>query len=509
MSIEATAPTGDAAAALRPRLHFTPRHNWMNDPNGLVFHDGTYHLYFQYNPEGTSHDNISWGHASSPDLIDWVEHPVTIKFDQGGQIYSGSIVLDQENTSGFGSKGTPPLVAAYTYSTYDKQHQSQALAYSLDDGLTWTKYSGNPVLDRGTSDFRDPKVFRYDGDAGSYWVMVCVEAVDRQVLLYRSDDLKTWSLLSTYGPAGAVGGVWECPDLFPLAVDGDAGDLRWVLVISIGPAGGSLWGTQVVIGRFDGVVFTPDAAPPERRPDPASGAWPIESRRELVGVDWLDWGRDCYAGVTFSGLPEGEQLLIAWMSNWDYARVMPEAPWQGAMSLPRRLSLASVDGRPRLRQEPVVPVGDELAVYDDLVVEGESALDVALPEAAHIELSVRLGDADGFALRLRHDDSGSPGVVLRYDAVEQRLLLDRTHAVHGLEGIDQFPSIESAPLVPRDGVVTLDLYLDVGSIEVFADDGLTVITDLVSTPPGATGCSVASDGAPVVVERLAIADLGG
>ncbi|BDZ40150.1 hypothetical protein GCM10025863_27640 [Microbacterium suwonense] len=218
----------------RPLVHFTPAHNWMNDPNGLLFHDGRYHLFFQYNPEGIGHANMSWGHASSTDLIDWTEHPVAIPCDENEQIFSGSAVVDEGNTAGFAGPGETALVAIYTSVSAVTGIQSQTLAYSVDDGMTWTKY-GTPVLDRGSKDFRDPKVFRYRGPSDDYWVMVAVEAVDRQVVLYRSDDLREWTFLSVYGPAGAVDGIWECPDLFPLAVDGDSGDVRWVLVISMSP----------------------------------------------------------------------------------------------------------------------------------------------------------------------------------------------------------------------------------------------------------------------------------
>lgn len=200
-------PSVTDAPAPRPLLHFAPEQNWMNDPNGLVFHKGRYHLFYQCNPEGVVHANLSWGHASSTDLINWEHHPVAIRDDEAGQIFSGSAVVDVGNTSGFGTADEPALVALYTQASQNPNRQSQALAYSTDDGLTWTKYAGNPVLDRGTSEFRDPKVFRYEGEDGSYWVMVAVEAEDRQVLLHRSDDLINWRFLSAFGPERAVDGV--------------------------------------------------------------------------------------------------------------------------------------------------------------------------------------------------------------------------------------------------------------------------------------------------------------
>ncbi|WP_434811889.1 GH32 C-terminal domain-containing protein [Microbacterium sp. bgisy189] len=275
----AIAATGAAAAAdelpgderFRPQVHFTPAENWMNDPNGMVYVDGTYHLFFQHNPDGTRWGNMSWGHATSDDLLHWEEQPIAIPqtFDESGSpiesIFSGSIVVDEHNTSGFGVAGQAPLVAIYT-SAYEPAHpthagiQAQSLAYSTDNGTTWTKYEGNPVLDRGSANFRDPKVFWYDGPAGAYWVMVAVEALDHKVVLYRSDDLRSWEHLSDFGPANSTGGIWECPDLFELPVDGDPERTKWVMVVNLNPgavAGGS--GGQYFVGDFDGTTFTSES----------------------------------------------------------------------------------------------------------------------------------------------------------------------------------------------------------------------------------------------------------
>ncbi|GEP48949.1 glycosyl hydrolase family 32 [Microbacterium saccharophilum] len=255
----------------RPLVHFSPEKNWMNDPNGMVHVDGTYHLYFQHNPQGTRWGNMSWGHATSGDLLHWEEQPIAIPqtFDAEGRpiesIFSGSVVVDEDNTSGFGVGDSAPLVAIYT-SAYEPAHptlagkQAQSLAYSTDGGYTWTKYAGNPVLDRGSSNFRDPKVFWYDGPAGAYWVMAAVEALDHKVVLYKSADLKNWEHLSDFGPANSTGGIWECPDLFELPVDGDLGNSKWVMVVNLNPgsvAGGS--GGQYFVGEFDGVTFNSES----------------------------------------------------------------------------------------------------------------------------------------------------------------------------------------------------------------------------------------------------------
>ncbi|WP_375294184.1 PfkB family carbohydrate kinase [Microbacterium sp.] len=473
---------------LGPLLHFAPERNWMNDPNGLVFHKGRHHLYYQCNPYGSDHAHISWGHASSADLVTWEHHPVAITADDDGQIFSGSIVLDVGNTSGLGTDESPALVAFYTLASSNPGRQAQALAYSTDDGMTWTKYSGNPVLDRGTTDFRDPKVFRYEGADGGYWVMVAVEAVDRQVLLHRSDDLITWSFLSAFGPARAVDGVWECPDLFPLAVDGDESDVRWVLLISLNPggvAGGS--GTQYVIGHFDGVTFTPD--------DGATGEQ----------VAWLDYGRDCYAGVTFDGLAPDERTLIAWMSNWDYAHRLPytDGPLQSAMmTLPRRLSLTTVDGRLRLRQRPIAPVQDERVVASDVLVGSSTGLG-ATPTAGRISLRVDVLDADGFALRMHADNAGDGGVVLTLDRAAQSLTLDRRSGAEGVHAL-----FGSAEVMPYAGGRTVDLevWVDRASVEVFAEGGTRVLTDLIA-PQGGRILSIEGVGGTVRVERIAVAEV--
>ena len=240
----------------RPAIHFTPKQNWMNDPNGMVYYKGVYHLYYQHNPSGNTWGNMSWGHATSTDLVHWKEQPLAIATDDQQDIFSGSVVVDKNNSSGFGTAEKPPMVAIFTSAYKDASPyrglQAQSLAYSLDDGQTWTKYGANPVLNRNSANFRDPKVFWYDSPGGGgYWVMTAVEATEHKVLLYKSGNLKDWTPLSEFGPANATGGLWECPDLFPLAVDGDPANVKWVMVVNINPggvAGGSAG--QYFVGRL-------------------------------------------------------------------------------------------------------------------------------------------------------------------------------------------------------------------------------------------------------------------
>ncbi|GAB3662277.1 hypothetical protein GCM10027589_25020 [Actinocorallia lasiicapitis] len=244
----------------RPQIHYTPAKNWMNDPNGLIFYKGKYHLFYQYNPSGNTWGNMSWGHAVSTDLVHWTELPLAIPHDDQEMVFSGSVVLDQKNTSGLGTSAAPPLVAIYTSAYKQGGKQAQSLAYSTDEGLTWTKYSGNPVLDIGSSEFRDPKVFWHE--ASRRWLMVVALSTQQKVRFYSSPDLKSWTALSDFGPAGATGGLWECPDLFQLPVKGDGKRSKWVLVVNINPggiAGGS--GAQYFTGDFDGTTFTSDDPP--------------------------------------------------------------------------------------------------------------------------------------------------------------------------------------------------------------------------------------------------------
>jgi fructan beta-fructosidase len=241
----------------RPQFHFTPARNWMNDPNGLIYYKGRYHLFFQYNPSGNTWGNMSWGHAVSTDLVHWKQLPVAIPQDDNEMIFSGSVVLDRNNTTGFGTRKNPPLVAVYTSAQKASGKQQQALAYSTDGGTTWTKYDDNPVLDIGSNNFRDPKVFWY-APTGR-WLMAVALADQHKIAFYSSADLKHWTHQSDFGPAGATGGVWECPDLFPLPVDGDAKKTKWVLAVNLNPggiAGGS--GAQYFVGDFNGKKFTAD-----------------------------------------------------------------------------------------------------------------------------------------------------------------------------------------------------------------------------------------------------------
>jgi fructan beta-fructosidase len=498
--------TGDP---FRPEWHYTSERNWLNDPNGLVYLNGTYHLFYQHNPFGADWGNMSWGHATSRDLHRWEEQPVAIPCDGQEAIFSGSAVFDRHNTSGLGTAANPPLVAIYT-SAYTEAsplagRQAQSLAYSLDEGRTWTKYSGNPVLDRASSEFRDPKVFWYDGGAGSYWVMVAVEAVERRVVLYKSADLKSWEHLSSFGPANATGGVWECPDLFELPVDGDPADTKWVLIVNINPggiAGGSAG--QYFVGEFDGVEFRSESTVTE-------GFQQDSSKMREYG--WLDWGRDYYAAVSFSGIAGGRRIMIGWMNNWDYARETPTGGWRSAMSLPREVSLTRVNGRAVLRQEAIDPVEGSGAAGSGVrsfrlepqsLSPGTLELPAAAAAVARIDAEFAPGAAGAVGLVLKA--GGGERTLLSYDTKEGILRLDRRES--GDVGFhDAFPSVEAVAVPLQDGRLRLRVYLDRCSVEVFAQDGLATITDLVFPSGPGTGLAVFAEGEGAKLLALDVASL--
>jgi fructan beta-fructosidase len=318
----------------RPQFHFTAEKNWLNDPNGLVYHAGEYHLFYQHNPFGTTQGHLSWGHAVSSDLVRWKELPVAIMEENNVEIYSGSAVMDPFNTTGFvQTRGQVPIVAVYT-GNIPNTNQSQHIAYSLDSGRTFTKFNGNPVLDLDKKDFRDPKVFWHEPT--KRWIMAVMLPQEKIVQFYSSKSLKAWTLLSQFGPAGDTTGIWECPDLFRVPVAGSPGRYKWVFMMSPAPY------MQYFVGEFDGTRFINETKGPQvLRPD---------------------YGPDYYAGVVYNNLPGNHTpVSIAWVNNWKYANEIPAGVWRGAMSLPRHLEVKKIDNEWILLQNPVDQLEDLVA----------------------------------------------------------------------------------------------------------------------------------------------------
>ena len=819
----------------RPGIHFTPEKNWMNDPNGMVYYKGVYHLFFQHNPQGNVWGNMSWGHATSKDLVHWEQQPLAIAGDAEEDIFSGSVVVDTNNTSGLGTTKNPPLIAIYTSAYKEGSEyaglQAQSLAYSLDDGQTWTKYKNNPVLNRNSANFRDPKVFWYSGDDGrGYWVMTAVEAADHKAVLYKSKDLKDWTKLSEFGPANATGGIWECPDLFPLAVDGDPENVKWVMVINMNPGGVSGGSAgQYFVGDFDGTTFTSETTKPaptmpegkllagfndgtyngwtvtndpasaeggpfgakpaggtipgqqkvtgyqgaglvnsflgfdqptgtmlsdpftveqdylnflvgggkhprvsdkrdnkapagellfdgfevpessdlsdygwtgtgslvpenlpfagggnmaigshvintyevgasgddqmgtatspefaitkkrigmligggHRRNDPsqklevqllvngavveslagdnagamnwksfdteayigqnarirvvdqATGGWGhltldhivqtdeevvprsdettvnlvvdhqtvrtitgsnsesldfaswnvkefagkqaqieiVDNNREgwghiladeftqsdtaaqssLESYDWLDYGRDYYASVSFANMPQDQRIMLGWMNNWDYANDIPTSPWRSAMSLPRKVELTQTAQGPRLTQAPVEQVGmlggkPQYMEHNKSITEGTRTLpQAASGSIARVDLVLDPGTAKTSGITVHGDATSS--TVIGYDAESKKAYVDRRNS--GNTGFHPgFASVEQMPVkLNSNGEVVLRVYLDRSSVEVFAQDGQRTLTDQVFPNQGADRLGVFAHGGTAKLKSLKVTEL--
>ena len=494
----APAPATDAATwteAHRPRVHFSPPAMWMNDPNGMVHYDGEYHLFYQYHPESMVWGPMHWGHAVSRDLVHWEHLPIALRPDSLGYIFSGSAVVDWSNTSGFGEGDQPPLVAIFTYHDPVRgeagtgDHETQGIAYSTDRGRTWSKYEGNPVLpnrDRHP-DFRDPNVFWHE-ETGR-WVMAL--SVRDRVELWGSPDLKEWSFLSEFGEGwGAHGGVWECPDLFPLT-DPATGETRWVLILNLnpgGPQGGS--GTQYFIGDFDGTSFTLDPAFARTL-----------RRQEAV---WLDHGADNYAGVTRADVPadDGRRIFIGWMSNWLYAQDVPTHPWRSAMTLPRSLHLAATADGYRVFSRPVRELSalrsDEVRL-PRLAATGTVPLTNLLgfpPAPAEVEVAFEVGADSDVGIELTNERGERYRVGFR--AADGIFYSDRTAAGdHGFS--DAFAAVHEAPRLARGDTVRMRLFLDVSSMELFADQGATVMTEIFFPTEPFSRMSVYGAGAPATL----------
>jgi fructan beta-fructosidase len=470
----------------------------MNDPNGLVYLEGEYHLFFQYNPFGDRWGHMSWGHALSRDLVHWQHLAPALLEEDGVMIFSGSAVVDRQNTSGLGSAGEPLLAALYTGHHAAGPLQTQNLAYSTDRGRSWVKYGGNPVLDVGRKEFRDPKAF-WHGPTGR-WVMVVALPDERRVSFYASRNLSEWEYLSDFGPAGSTAGIWECPDLFELPVEGTAGS-RWVLIVSVGdhaPAGGS--GCQYFVGDFDGVRFTAEPIGtghhvPAGTGQTGSGEVPdgeteLAQSREVA--QWVDYGPDFYAAVSWSNAPQpdGRPPWIGWMNNWRYAEKIPTRPWRGAMSVPRDLALRRVGGQPLLVQRPT-PSLQQLRQSHQRIEREKVDSKVSIrpsgrPDLRTYELDAVLEPAADAAFEILFARGSGEATILRVDVPSGYLSLDRSRS--GQVGFDSdFPGSYRAPFRLRNGRLRLQALIDRSSVELFVNEGEQVITSLIFPNPSSSG----------------------
>ena len=448
----------------RPQVHFSPREHWTNDPNGLVYFQGEHHLFFQYNPFGDQWGHMSWGHAVSRDLLHWRELPVAIPEMGNEMVFTGSVVVDSRNTSGFCAQGKECLVAIYTgHRTEEGEfRQTQNLAYSLDDGRTWTRYQQNPVLDLQIADFRDPSV-SWD-DREGHWLMAVSLPREHRVRFYESPDLKQWTPLSDFGPAGDVDGDWECPDLLRVPNETGSGG-AWVLKIGLNPGapqGGS--GEQYFLGNFDGKSFVPFPSASNRQPS-------VGGRMPPSG--WTNYGKDDYCAISFNGLPPGEKpVLIGWMSNWEYAAKLPTSPWRGQMSIPRRLSLVTDQAGPALRQEPITT---RLRTEHKLIRQIKSnEIGGALEAPFEVELQFGGSSEQVFGIRLYTDKKH--WTEIGFDRTKREFYMDRRQSGQAITA--EFPIKTVAPLA-ENRPYDLRLIVDRSSIEAFAQNGTIAMTNLI------------------------------
>ena len=441
----------------RPRFHFTPAKGWMNDPNGMIFLNGQYHLFFQHYPDGTVWGPMHWGHATSSDLVQWKEQPIALYPDSIGMIFSGSAVLDKNNTSGLGRGGIAPMVAIYTQHNMPGEKagrndfQNQSIAYSLDEGKTWTKYAGNPVLKTpNLKDFRDPKVIWHEPT--QKWIMSL--AVADHVEFYSAPNLMNWRKESEIGKnLFAHGGVWECPDLLSFNVNGKT---VWVLLVSMnpgGPNGGSA--TQYIVGDFDGHEFKPYS----------------------TDIKWMDYGPDNYAGVSFSNIGE-RNILIGWMSNWNYANVVPTEKWRSAMTVPRELSLVKQQVYSKVNSSTNSNLlTKEFLLVSNPVKELKNAFVQIMSKENVIPNRIDIKDIKATDFEIVLSNTYNEKLIVGYHADKKQFYIDRTKA--GVSNFNQgFAAVAVAPRLSFAMNMDLSILLDKTSIELFADSGRTLMTAL-------------------------------
>ncbi|MDE6007111.1 MAG: DUF4980 domain-containing protein [Muribaculaceae bacterium] len=468
----------------RPAFHHTPLYGWMNDPNGMFYKDGVWHLYYQYNPYGSKWQNLSWGHSTSKDLINWEHHPTAVEPNGLGMVFSGSCAIDHTNSAGFGENAVVGL-----YTSADAS-QTQSLIWSTDNGETFEIYPGNPVITL-ESEARDPNMF-WDNEA-KQWVMVLAHALDHEMLIFTSPDMKEWTLQSSFGKGiGAQDGVWECPDLFRLPVEG-SDENKWVLLCNLnpgGPFGGSA--TQYFIGDFDGKTFKADVD--------AQGNIPTK---------WMDFGKDHYATVSWSDAPNDRRTVIGWMSNWQYAAEVPTMQYRSANTLPREVGLfKGPDGQIYVSSAPspeLIALRDKLTVKinkADINAKGRT-YDLPATNGGICEIIFDMEAKKSDIVKIELKNSEGEKVVMDYKVADHTLSFDRKES--GVINFSQdFPSITVSPTFETDGKISLRIFIDKSSIEVFGNNGRFVMTNLVFPTTPYNKLSISSTGGNARIENLKI-----
>lgn len=461
----------------RPQFHFSPATNWCNDPNGLVYNNGTYHLFYQYNPFGNRWGHMTWAHATSTNLIHWKHLPIAIPEENGIMIFSGTCVVDKDNTSGFSKAGKIPMVAVYT-AHIENKNQSQHIAYSLNDGVTWTKYANNPVLDLHKVDFRDPKIFWYEPK--KYWVMTVMLPVEHIVQVYSSKNLKDWKHLSDFGPAGDTSGVWECPDLTAVPVEGVPGKKKWLLQMSMNTT------MQYFVGDFDGEKFI-NETPANKILRP-------------------DYGPDYYAAIAYNQLPATHlPTAIGWVNNWNYANDIPTTPWKSAMSIPRNLSVTKINNEWVLIQKPVTNTNSlrkEMFTLKDVVVSDKKILPVI---SKQFELRVDIEPSADAVCGLKLAVGSSNYFEIGYNAATKLFYIDRSKSGYNNFN-DNFKKLSrfEKTVALKNNKIHLHVFYDNSIAEIFVNGGETVFTAQLFPDTADTGIELFNMGTKSKFSKLHI-----
>ena len=472
--LTANAQTDYYQERFRPQYHFSTQKNWINDPNGLVYLNGQYHLFYQHNPYGNNWGHMSWGHSVSTDLIHWKQLPVALREENGIMMFSGSAVLDPKNKTGFGQKkGDMPLVAIYT--GHDSLLQTQNLAYSLDNGRSWQKYSANPVLDLQLKDFRDPNVFWYE--PAKKWIMAVSMPNEKMISFYSSFSLKQWTFESNFGPYADTSGVWECPDLIQVPIVGEPVKKKWVLLVSQNST------MQYFVGEFDGAKFYNE--------NPANK------------IMRPDYGADYYAAVSYKTTPDKIPTTIGWVNNWGYANEIPTTPWKGAMSLPRKLAVKKMGNEWMLVQEPVKAITAMRSTAQVLKAGVPVKNKYVLPFTGNcFEMEFDLRPSVTSISGMKIAVGGNRFFTIGYDASQEQLYIDRTNTPSAFSKQYPFFNKKNAYLKTVNELIHLRVFFDKSIVEVFANNGELVFTSQIFPEDKDTGIEFFSDGNISVFENV-------